>query len=196
MKKKITLPILLCILLISKSYSLAIFEGDVTLTTQAEVDAFQYTEVTGVLTISGNDITDLSSLIYLTNVGKLVVRGNALLTHVAGLAVLREVGSASSSAFDAAIDISDNPALTNLDGLSGLTRVNGAIIISNNAQLFSINGFSSLTGIDEGLRISNNPQLTSINGFQNVTSISTFAFAALIIDNNASLLNLDGLSSF
>ena len=29
-----------------------VFEGDVTLSTQAEVDAFYYTEVTGSLTIS------------------------------------------------------------------------------------------------------------------------------------------------
>src|SRR5688572_31282180 len=121
MKKKITLPILLCILLISKSYSLTIFEGDVTLTTQAEVDAFQFTEVTGVLTISGSDITDLSSLIYLTRVDQLVVRGNASLVHVAGLAALTQVGLTGNSAFKTAIDISDNPALTNLDGLSGLT---------------------------------------------------------------------------
>ena len=44
-------------------------DGDVSLTSQAEVNSFNCTEITGYLSISGNDITDLSPLQNLTKVG-------------------------------------------------------------------------------------------------------------------------------
>jgi len=46
-----------------------IWEGDITLSFQSEVDTFSYQIITGQLTISGDDITDLSQLAGLTIVG-------------------------------------------------------------------------------------------------------------------------------
>ena len=43
--------------------------GDITLSSQAEVDAFNCAEVTGTLTISGTDITNLDGLYMLTKIG-------------------------------------------------------------------------------------------------------------------------------
>ena len=39
-----------------------VYTGDLTLSSQSEVDAFNYTEVTGNLTMQGSDIGDLSPL--------------------------------------------------------------------------------------------------------------------------------------
>lgn len=44
-------------------------EGDFALLSQADVDAFDCTEVTSNLLISGDDITDLGSLSSLTAIG-------------------------------------------------------------------------------------------------------------------------------
>ncbi len=62
-----------------KSGSLAL-NGNLTLSTQAEVDAFHYTEITGSLTIGNpeegapsSDITSLKPLLVLTKVDYMVV---------------------------------------------------------------------------------------------------------------------------
>lgn len=190
MKKiKITLSILFSVITFLYSHgqtSGGIFEGDVTLTTQAEVDAFSYTEVTGTLTISGNDISNLSTLSQLTRAGNLILRANASLADLSGLSALSEVYS---------IDVSDNPMLANLDALSSVTVARDGITISNNASLESINGFSMLAGDVRGITISGNPQLKSVNGFQSLTRLLSYDGGDLVIDNNASLTSIDGLSS-
>ena len=188
-KTKITLSILLIVVIILHAHSQnnVSFPGDVTLSTQAEVDAFNYTDVTGTLTISGNDISNLDALSALTQVGSgLIISDNTSLSNVNGLSALETVNNG--------INISANQVLTNLNGLFSLTEVHGPITISDNPLLETINGFSSITLID-GLWISNNNQLKSINGFNGVTWISGTGIAYLIIDNNPSLTNVDGLSS-
>ena len=194
-KTKITLSILLVVVIILHASSQDnVFLGDVTLTSQAEVDAFNCTEVTGILTISGNDISNLDALSGLTHVGSgLIISDNTSLSNVNGLAALGTVKAAVGTG-NFGIRISGNQILTNLDGLFSLTEVVGPITIRDNPLLETINGFSAITGID-GLWISNNNQLKSINGFNGVTWISGFGMAYLIIDNNPSLTNVDGLSS-
>ena len=173
-------------------------QGDFVLSTQAEVDAFNCEEVSGSLTISGNDITNLNALSTLKRVGgHLMVTGNGSLTNVDGLSALNEVGiDASGFNPSASIMISGNPVLKNLDGFSSMTIMRGPIIISDNPQLETVNGFSLLTRTSFELRISNNYQLKSIDGFKSLGFIGSFFGATLVIDNNASLLNVDGLSSF
>ena len=191
MKTKTTLSILLIVIIILHAHSQnnAVFLGDVTLTSQAEVDAFNYTDVTGTLTISGNDISNLDALSALTRVGSgLIISDNTSLLNVNGLAGLGTVKADPGTANNG-IRISGNQVLTNLDGLFSLTEVLGPITIRDNPLLETINGFSSITGID-GLWISNNNNLKSINGFNGVTWISGFGMAYLIIDNNSSLTNV------
>ena len=47
-----------------------VYDGSITLSTQAQVNAFSYSSITGNLTIQGADITDLSPLSALTSVGR------------------------------------------------------------------------------------------------------------------------------
>src|SRR5687768_12748392 len=80
MKKIFTLILLMYGLSIfnvfAQSSAPGICEGDVTLSSQAEVDAFNCTEITGSLTISGADIVDLSPLNILTKVGTIIISEN------------------------------------------------------------------------------------------------------------------------
>ena len=98
----------------------------ITLTTQAAVDNFDLSEVTGDLNIfdDGSDpITNLDGLSGLTSVGNVLrINFNSSLTDVDGLSGL------SSVRF---LAVFFNPMLTDLDGLSGLTTANIVLINSN-----------------------------------------------------------------
>ena len=99
-----------------------VIEGDVTLSTQAEVNSFTGTSVTGYLKISGSDIVDLSPLSTLTSVGGyLGIRSNSSLTSLDGLSALTSVGGDMFVYY--------NDVLTNLDGLSALSSVGGDLVV-------------------------------------------------------------------
>src|SRR5690606_24969062 len=140
--------------------------GNVSLTSQTEVDAFatnypNCTEVSGNLTIQGANITDLTPLSNLTSVGEYLY-------------------------------IYNNSSLTNLDGLSNLTSVGGFLSIHNNLSLTNLNGLSNLTSVGGYLRISSNSNLTNLNGLSNLTSVGGF----LSICYNLNLTNNHGLKHF
>ncbi len=73
--------------------SAQVIEGDVFLSTQAEVNSFVGTSIAGNLAIQGSDIVDLTPLSILASVGgDLSVQNNAALQNLAGLSNLTSVG--------------------------------------------------------------------------------------------------------
>ncbi len=160
------------------------FYGNTYIGSQADVDAFNYTEVTGDLGIfSGSAVTNLDHLSSLTSVGGyLNIQQNSAITNLDGLSNLTSVGFLS---------IQSNYALTNIDGLSNLTSVSGPIRIWSNFVLTNIDGLFGLTSV-EYLSILGNSSLTNIDGLSGLTSVVGLD---LIIDNNAALTNVDGLSN-
>ena len=99
--------------------------GNVTLTSQAEVNAFSYQYVDGSLTISGKDITDLSSLSLITRIkGSLIIRDNPSLINIYGLNSIIEVDFLS---------IEKNPKLIKIDGFNSLDKCGGVYIRNNNS---------------------------------------------------------------
>lgn len=196
MKKRIPpLAGLFCIVLFSYSAraqsGAAVCEGDVTLTSQAEVDAFDCTEVTEYLKISGPDITNLDGLSELVRVGGLRIANNENLTDVDGLSSLEvitgKVGDPET------LVISGNPMLGSLDGFSSLTSINGFFRIDHNASLQTIKGFPLISQV-EYLNINNNPSLKSLEGFTSLASVRG-RWAAFDISNNAALESINGFSS-
>ena len=124
MKKRFTrnfIPVLL--LLLSANLNAQVYNGDLTLTSQAEVDAFNYTSVTGDLTIQET------------------VPGN--ITNLNGLSELSSVGGA--------FRISGNTALVNINGFGNLTSVGGILNISDNGGLTTVTGLSKLATVGGGL---------------------------------------------
>lgn len=147
MRKKTTLPVFFSALFIVNAYSSPenVCVGNVALATQAEVNSFNCTSIEGTLTISGDDITDLSPLSILHSIGEgLEIYGNASLTNVDGLSTLKKIGDSGG----ATLKISDNPALVNLHGLSSLRdfiwTTNASITITNNALLEDLTGLLAL----------------------------------------------------
>jgi hypothetical protein len=189
-----------------------VLNGDITLSTQAQVDAFNFTQVNGTITISGADITNLNGLSELTKSQNLLIVNNPALTSVIGLASLEEVdhnltirhnsaltnitGFSSLTTVGSlnvdALTIDDNDNLLNVDGLFNLTFAT-KFIISGNAKLPNLDGLSALTSVEHFFIISSNPLLTSLTGLSHLSSISSEA-GNLTINNNDALTNVNGLS--
>lgn len=185
------------------STSPAICPTDITLTTQAQVDAFATTytctELTGMLTISGADITNLHGLSAITSIGTLYISGNNALTNLDGLSNLTTVGN-TCSCFMPGLVIENNAALTNLQGLASLSLVEGNLKLSNNSQLVNLTGLEAITSIGAMLDIDNHAQLISINALSGVTTVGIWHLSnqSVRISNNASLTRisiLNGITS-
>jgi hypothetical protein len=139
------------------------------------------------LVIENNDnLLNVDGFLGLTFAHSLKIDGNNKLADLDGLSVLVEV--------DDFFIISNNPALTNLDGLSSFTTVSSAggnLTIDNNDALTNVDGLSSVTGL-AGLVIKNNAAITNLDGLSN---LDFTVFGGITIENNAALTNVDGLSN-
>ncbi len=176
--------------------SFIVCEQSITLSTQAEVDAFTCTAIGGDLTITGSDITNLESLYSLTSIdGSLFITGNAQLITIGGLRGLTSVGEM--------VYIVNNTQLINLDGLSSLVAVSVmfpffmSIEIVGNPALISIQGLGSLKTTPGSWRIENNGSLPNLDGLELLTQIGSdnMRIIGLTIKGNAALTNIDGLSA-
>ncbi len=184
-------------------------QGDVTLSSQAEVDAFSCTEVKGSLTISGTDITNLNSLALLekisgnlqitnnpnletlelpvldTNVGSISISSNGNLNSISGFNNLLQASS---------IHIGGNPKLVSISGFNTLAHVpvglgGGGFTIVQNDALTNLSGFDALI-TTTNLRIVNNPKLLALDGFPSLTQV----IGDFQISNNESLKTINGFN--
>ncbi|CAM4329990.1 hypothetical protein ZORO111903_13830 [Zobellia roscoffensis] len=166
-----------------------IYEGSITLTTQAEVENFGtigYTEVTGDVIIEDSatpTITSLANLDYLTKIGGSLTISKTAITNLQGLQNLTSIGNR--------LTISNNNNLNVLTGLGNVTSIGGRYVtITNNSALTSLTGLENITEINGELRISYN-SITSLAGLDNISSIEL----ALIITQNRNLTSLSGLDN-
>ena len=166
-----------------------------TLTTQAQVDAFDYTGV-HTLELIGNDISDISNLQQLTRVLNKIVIKNTSLQNLDGFSNLISDEYAAKT-----IDIRDNPQLESISGLNQFAHDAAFFYLVNNPNVSSLNGFllrpimanlviddvqvtnfsnfSNVQNVTIELKINNTP-LSSTGGFNNLT------YAQKIILNNVS----------
>ncbi len=186
---------------------------DVVLTTQGQVDSFRInyplpcTQLAKSLIISGEDITNLDSLIGIDFIGKdLIVAGCPMLTSLRGLDSLVVVGRHvkildNLTLFDVnGLDalqsiigqlwIMNNPSLQNLDGLGQLVGVTGNFRLEDNAALADLTGLSSLGAIGGNFTVKNNDSLTNFYKLRKLGSIG----GSLVIQNNPALVQVSDLS--
>jgi hypothetical protein len=175
-----------------------VYNGNLTLTTQAQVDAFNYVKVTGQLAIGGTGITNLNGLSELKECGLLEIQHATNLTSIIGLANLEQVYHL--------IIIDGNSSLTTLTGFSSLWKIGDQLDLSNhniasglrimnNAVLEDVGFFSSLLFVSR-LNIHDNPLLKNIDGFYQYDQPQNQIFGYIEINANESLENIDGLASF
>ncbi|MEM6685630.1 MAG: hypothetical protein AAF617_07505, partial [Bacteroidota bacterium] len=168
-----------------------IFNGNLTLATQQQVDDFGvlgFTTINGFLVVGDTDnitdINDISPLASITTIADyLLIGGNQNLTSLTGVENINSLG--------AALIIKNNASLTSLSGFTSLTNIN-SIIIENNEALTSIVGFTNTNSLEQSLTVSKNENLTSLQG------IEVFDFNSQkdlrIIDNDA-LTSLQGVEN-
>ena len=165
-----------------------VYNGSLTLSSQAEIDAFNYTSVKGPLIIqeiSPGSITNLNGLSELTTVEfSLEIRSNSVITNLDGLLNLVSVGGN--------LQISHNSALSNLDGLSNLVSAGGLSILQN-AVLSNITGLSNLSTTGGGLYIEGNG-LSNLNGLSKIRSASFLSITGNGISNIDGLMNLTSVT--
>ena len=78
---------------------------------------------------------------------------------------------ALGSEFGRTLRINDNDALTNLDGLSGISSVDGDLHIFATPALTNLDGLSGITSVGDDLEILYNDALTNIEGLSSLTSV-------------------------
>ena len=189
----------------------SVCDGDIALSTQAEVDAFDCIEVGGNLTISDgtfdDDITDLSPLSMLEAVGGLGISNNDLLTSLAGLESLTSVGGVllfsgndllpSFAGLDGLVSIGEdfrvftNASLTSFAGLESLASIGDDVAVNENAALVSLEGLEGLTSIGDRVEIGGNGALRSLSGLEHLTTVG----GGLGIFNHPELTSLAALAN-
>ena len=181
-------------------------EGDVVLTTQAEVDAFGATgcdEISGLLeindTVSADPITDLSPLSKVKHIGSSMTIISTSLTNLSGLDNLKTIGELGPFGFVGII----GDQLSDIDALASLKTITGSINVISCPNLTTINkAFQKITSIESGkttaplmsvfvLNINNNASLADISGFSDITHLE----GDLLVRHNGAIANLDDLSS-
>jgi len=160
-----------------------IYNGSITLRTQAAVNAFAaegYCEVTGFLIIgeSNSDVTSLAGLNTIIAVGYLDIINNPNLSSLVGLDNISSTGQ---------LRIFNNPALNALSGLGSMVSIENSLFIKGNAALSSLAGLDNITSIGN-IFLETNAALNSLAALGNLTSV-----ASLSIYNNDALSSLFGL---
>lgn len=183
------LPLALCLFISSLSFSQCP-AGNITLSTQAEVDDFVLTypgctELLGNLFIDGNTITNFKGLSGITSIEGRFEISNTQILDFKGLEFLATVGGS--------FDVRNNSALIDLSGLDLLNSVVRFFMIEN-ASLKTLDGIDSLTIIEEeeSIVIIDNNSLISINALSTVVSCPG---CAIVISGNPNLTNLEGLEN-
>lgn len=168
----------------------------VTLTTQAEVDAFSFTGVfDGSIVIGGDqfnptDITNLDALSGITGItNALSIVNNPMLTDISGLENLTFLGANNCQSQRLSIWL--NPLLADLSPLSGMTisPLSRSVDLRGMPEVTSLSSLSSLTRCRE-LRIFGLDKLTNLDGLENLTDV-TF----INVLSNPLLTNIDALAN-
>lgn len=165
--------------------------GNVTLTSQKEVDAFgaeNYSVIDGSLEIENNSVKSIASLKSLVLINYGLYIKNTSLIELSGLDSLKEIGIK----WPTDLWIEGNSKLVNFKGLSGLRQIHGDFHIFSNDALVTMDGIDNLTAVGAGnLKILNCRKLANLNGLNNLQFIG----GDFWIGDNASLKNVQALSN-
>lgn len=173
------------------------FTGDVTLTTQAQVNSFgtsNYTIIDGRVIIgSSTDINDLSPLsTWLQITGGLIISENSALTNLNGLNSLTDLGNYDND-YLMSLVIRNNPILSDITSLENLTIIFGLFIEGNNS-LSTLEGLHNISEAQSYFSISQNASLVDLNGLRGLTGSTSFEIFNIHANNN--LISLNGLQNF
>ena len=178
-----------------ENYTDKTYTGNVELRSQSQIDEFSalgYTKIIGNLSILGysnSDVSSLEGLHDLTTIEGYVtlnINPNYFQQPIPNLNGLHNLTSITK-------DLNLNGVYEDLEGLESLEYIGGDFTISGNIQ--SLNGLNNLREID-ALNIKRSA-LTNLHGIESLEKIGTGSreWGSIIIENNFSLLSLEGLEN-
>ena len=160
--------------------------GTITLTTQAQVDAFNCATFDGDLFIEDDGSDPITTFANSFLSGLTTVTGSLTITNNPNLTDL--------SALDNLVTVSGNLSIISTDAqdlnFNSLQSVGGSLFIQGNVTLPEIAGFNSLTSVGE-LQIWNNNACQDISGFQALTVVN----GDLILNNQLTMPGITGFGS-
>jgi hypothetical protein len=170
------------------SENTSIFQGNVTLTNQFEVNDFGamcYSGINGVLHIeSSPESIPINSLLPLSGI-KEVMGLYVINTNVTSL----EGINLTNQTFLGVLSINNNQYLESLGNIVVPSSI-GTLNFSSNHNLLNFIGLEELNNISVKLRISVNDNITSFSGFNNIEYIESF-----VLQQENSLTNFTGLDN-
>ena len=153
-----------------------IYEGSITLSSQAEVDEFisNTTVIDGNLTIGYSDfgdsrsnITDLTPLSNMTHITEnLRIQQNGQLVNLNALNNLQTIGGY--------FNVNNNDSLTTLGDFPTLQSIGGYFWVYRNSELTDLGDFPELQSIGIFFRVVNNSKLTTLGDFSALQSIGEY----------------------
>lgn len=172
-------------------------EGDVTVTTRAELDRLRGVGlVTGDLIVACPECESLEALDCLAEVGKmLAVAGCDRLESLSGLSRLRRLGLLQANGglgigfCFAPFEPLGNARLRTLEGLGPLERVEGRVHVFDNPVLGDLAGIAPVLDVAGAFYIEGNPSLESLESLRGLRSVR----AGLSVTDNDALVDLTGL---
>ncbi len=145
------------------------------------------TPLAGLTSIGGslilaenNSLVSLNGLNNITSTGTLEFAENTALT---------DVNLLSLTVVNGHFRVKENPLLPNLDGFSNLTNIQKDMDISENNALVNIDGLSFLQSVGGLVRLEQNPLLQNLNGLCQLNSVNE----DLTVNNNAQLTDCCGV---
>jgi surface protein len=110
---------------------------------------------------------------------------------ISGAGISNLNGLSAITSIDGYLDISYNPDLTNMVGLDALSTIGGYLQVYSNAGLVRFTGLGALTDIADFLYVGANPDLSDFIGLEALTTIGGY----LSIQDNALLGSMTGLEA-
>ena len=172
--KKTTLLILSFLVIIYGAKSQTCLPEGKYFTNQIEIDNFQTyypgcTKIEGQVTISGSEITNLSGLSVLFEIGgSLDITNNTQLESLFGLDNLEAVGSTFS--------IYENPMLKDITSLSKIDSVHDDLYIETNEKLESLEGLHNIKHVNGFVDILVQHRLKELNGLRSLVTVSDYFY--------------------
>lgn len=169
--------------------------GGIYFSSQAQIDSFEANfpgceDITGFVTIEGDDISTLEGLKVLNTIhGRLLI--GSLYPGVSNINLYSLSGLENLTYIGAWLGIYWNFNLTSCIGLNNLSHIGHMLTLLGNADLINMNGFESLTSVGKSLEFRLNYSLNNLSGLENLTFIGE----DLNFIDNEELINLTGLES-
>ena len=180
----------------------SIYQGNITVTTQAEVDALDTSTLAGKFRIEGNltimgsagTITSLTPLNNITHItGDVYIQQNVQLTNLDDLNSLQSIGGT--------FVLVNNNSLTTFGNFPNLHTIGGNFGAGSNSNLSTLGNFPVLQSIGGNFGVENNEKLTDLGDFPALTSIGIGTYywrnnVSIVVECNYSLSDCYVLTKF